>query len=75
MVCKTCGAEMEPTRKWQKFCSAKCRMFHHNQHRAVIRMDDELSDDDKKTIMKFLDAAEKDPSMWVKLAKKLEEKE
>ena len=73
MECKTCGVDFNPTRKWQKFCSTKCRMFWHNQRKAVIKMDEDISDEDKQTILEFLDRAEDDPTLWDKLADKLKE--
>ena len=28
--CPTCGAPYSPTKKWQRFCSTKCRNNYHN---------------------------------------------
>ena len=76
MTCKGCGAEFEPTRSWQVFCNSKCKMDYHNSKK--VSMGDAfvgLSDEDRKTVLGFLDEAEKDPTMWVDLIKRMEEEQ
>ena len=71
MICKECGTEFEANRSWQKFCSTQCRMDYHNKNKKVIKVG-ELDNDTRQTLLEFLDRAEKDPTMWDKLQRKLE---
>ena len=36
IVCKNCEHKFNPTRKWQKFCSPKCRLQYWRSHKAEI---------------------------------------
>ena len=33
--CKYCGEEFDPIRKWQTFCSEKCRNNYHNDKKYM----------------------------------------
>ena len=35
VLCATCGAKVEASRRDAKFCSAACRQKHHRQHKGV----------------------------------------
>ena len=70
MVCKQCGAEFEPNRSWQKFCTTKCKTDYHNAKKLdnVIKFENE---DDKAVLDEFCQQAEDDPSMWVEFIEEL----
>ena len=73
MICKGCGNEFDPTRSWSLYCNSKCRMDYHNKKRANMGNSfSELKEEDRKTVKNFLEAAEKDPTLWADLLKQME---
>lgn len=41
MVCQKCGRKFNPTRKWQSYCSAKCRKLAWLRKAAKIEILDD----------------------------------
>ena len=73
MMCKGCGNEFDPTRSWQEYCDSKCRMDYHNRKKVNMGNSfSELKEEDRKTVKNFLEAAEKDPTLWADLLKQME---
>ena len=40
--CHFCGEEFKPTKKWQRFCSDKCRNNFHNDNKLRASGDDSV---------------------------------